>query len=275
MGRTRGAVVAVLASLLVLGALTAASASASGPVWAYCGKTVPKNTGAYTDKACSIESPSHEGKWELIDGIGKGKGFKGTGESVEFRQVNEKYTFEIFCEKDKVSGRVLAPDNVAGVVISMSHCRTSPFDAEKGCAVSTVPLSGHLGWIDQAKGEAGLELTNEAEPETGIFANIQGCFFPHGDLRISGAVIAKWGPTGVVTKETTLSTFFGSTPHKYAEKASCDNVENIPASFEGEEASHLLTGEMVGLGPVACEGAALWVPPSFPFHIKGEALMVH
>ncbi len=76
MGRMRAAV-SVLASMLVLGALTAASASASGPVWAYCGKTVPKNTGAYTDKACSIESPSHEGKWELIDGIGKGKGVQG------------------------------------------------------------------------------------------------------------------------------------------------------------------------------------------------------
>lgn len=261
--------------MLALGALSAAGASASGPVWAYCGKAVPKNMGAYTDKACSIGSPGQEGKYELLDGIGKGKAFKGTGESVEFRQVNEKYTFEIFCEKDKISGRALAPDKVAGVVISMSHCRTSPYDAEKGCAVRTVPLSGHLGWIDQAKGEAGLELTSEAQPETGIFSNIAGCFFPHLDLRISGAVIAKWGPTGVVTKETTLSTFYGSTPHEYAEKASCDNVENIPASFEGEEASHLLTGEMVGLGPVACEGAALWVPPSSPFHITGEALMVH
>src|SRR4051794_19512929 len=118
MRRMRAALVATV--VLALGALSTASASASGPVWAYCGKAVPKNTGKYTDKACSMESATNEGKYEVLDGIGKGKAFKGSSESLEFRQVNEKYTFLFKCEKNKISGHVLAPDKVAGVVITMS-----------------------------------------------------------------------------------------------------------------------------------------------------------
>jgi hypothetical protein len=266
--------VAALAGALVLVALTAASASASGPVWVSCSKAVPKNSGAFTDKACSMESPSHEGSYELVEGIGKGKPFKGTAEDVEFEQLNEKFDFIIRCTKDKISGRYVAPDKVAGVVISMKRCMVQPEDVEKGCEVHTAPLTGRLGWIDQAKGEAGLELTSESEPETGVFTNITGCFEPHVTLTISGSVIVHLGPTGVLTKERTVSAVAGGT-ERVTKEGHCDNRENAPTAFEEEEASHVLVGEIPGLSPVVCNGAILSILPSFPMRIeKGEALMI-
>src|SRR5262249_13848174 len=151
MGRLRGALL-VMASMLVLGALTAASASASGPVWAYCGKAVPKNTGKYTDKSCSIESPSHGGKYELIDGIGKGKGLKGKAEGgMTLYGVVHPGEFNLRCEKASISGSYVAPNRVTGVHITMSKCEYN-VNEDVACTVSTTPLSGELGWINQGKG---------------------------------------------------------------------------------------------------------------------------
>jgi hypothetical protein len=60
MGRFRHAGLCALVVGVVV-ALVPAGASASAPGWVYCGKARPKHTGAYTDKACSVESATHEG----------------------------------------------------------------------------------------------------------------------------------------------------------------------------------------------------------------------
>jgi hypothetical protein len=46
------------------------------PTWKACVKAEPKNTGNYSDKSCTV-SAGGTGKYELAEGIGKGKGFKG------------------------------------------------------------------------------------------------------------------------------------------------------------------------------------------------------
>ena len=262
--------------ILALGGGIPAGASASGPVWAYCGKTVPKNTGAYTEKSCSIESPSHEGKYELIDGIGKGKPFKGKAEGeIRLYGVVAEGEFNMECGRGgKIAGRFVAPNKVAGVVISMSKCATNISEESNSCGLVTAPLTGELGWIDQAKGEAGLKLTSEAAPEAGLIGEAAGCV-PGAKSRWRGSAIASWGPLGQISKESTLA--FNA--HAFFEEANprFDEHSNPPA-FEGEEGIHILRSEInspetgfeweptPGGNAAALEGT---------FHDKGEALMVH
>jgi hypothetical protein len=271
MGR---ATIAVLASVLALAALTAGSASASGPVWASCGKTVPKNTGAYTDKACSVESPGHEGKYEVLDGIGKGKGFKGKmlfgGTLYGVAPPGE---FNLKCKKGTISGVYVAPDKVAGVHINWSKCKTNISSERKTCVLSTQPLSGRLGWIDQAEGEAGLMLTSEAEPETGLIAEIQGCV-EEVKQRWRGAAIAAWSPAGRFAKESVFG--FAAEPFVEEGNPRGDMRSNL-AAFEGEEGIHILRSELNDI-----ENGFEWSTAGgnaggleAGFLVKGEALIAH
>jgi hypothetical protein len=269
MGRLRGVLV-VLASMLVLGALAAAGASASGPHWVYCGKAVPKNTGAYTDKACSVESPGHEGKYELLDGIGKGKGFKGKAESDPFlRGMIPPGEIWVRCDKASIAGRYVAPNKVARVHLTMSKCRYN-ISTTSTCAFSTTAMSGELGWINQAKGEAGIKLTSEAEPETGLIGEVQNSCLPEVKQRVHGTMIGAWSPVGLLTKEPTLA--FSTAG--YVEEEGRKWQTNRPA-FEGEEGVHVLRNEFNGP-----ETGGEWVPPGGSpggldgrFPLKGEALM--
>jgi hypothetical protein len=268
------AAVLVLASMLVLGALTAASASASGPVWAYCGKTVPRNTGAYTDKACSIESPSHEGKWELIDGIGKGKGFKGKLPFGDFRidGMIPPGELNLKCKKASISGHPVAPNKVAGVHISGSKCEYN-ISATDTCSFSTTSLSGELGWLSQGKGEAGIKLTSEAEPETGLITEVQTSCVPEAKQRWRGTAIGAWGPVGQLTKEPTLA----YTARLFREEGNPRDMVSNPTAFEGEEGIHILRSEVNDPEngfEWSTEGGNAGAFEGF-FQLKGEALMIH
>ena len=237
--RVKGAAgVALAAIVLGLGA-SSAPASASGPVWAYCGK-VKAGTGGFTDKLCSVGEPEHLGAYELIDGIGKGKGFKGKG-SGEARfnwNIPGKGEFDLECSKLKVVGTPVAPNRVAGVVISFQRCRTNISDYVSTCVAHTVPLAGQLGWIDHEAGTAGVELSSEAEPG-GLIAEVEGCV-PGVKQRLSGSVIASLSPVGAVSKTSTLS--FVSRGF-YTEETGFI-YDNLPVSFEGEEAEHFLVNEV-------------------------------
>jgi hypothetical protein len=172
MGRIGNAVIGMAVVLAVGAAAPVGASASSAPVWAYCAKAIPRSTGAYTDKSCTAAAPGHAGGYQLLDGIGKGKGFKGKTEGL-FRiyGVVPPGEFKMECQAGKISGNVLAPNKVTGVVISLSKCRTNISDEVKSCVLITSPLAGELGWIDKAKGEAGLKLTSQAEPETGLVGN--------------------------------------------------------------------------------------------------------
>ncbi len=75
-----------LVAVFALVAITAGAASAK-PQWKACIKTEPKNTGNFTDKNCSINGPVGTSKYELVAGIGKGKGFKGKGGEASLHNV--------------------------------------------------------------------------------------------------------------------------------------------------------------------------------------------
>jgi hypothetical protein len=264
-----------LVAVLAIGAVTSVGAwASSGPVWAYCAKALPKNTGAYADKSCTAAAPGSTGRYELVDGIGKGKGFKGKTQGL-FRiyGVVPPGEFKMECQDGKISGSVLAPNKVTGVVISLSKCRTNISDEVKSCVLVTSPLAGELGWINQAKGEAGLKLTSQAEPETGLIGEAAGCI-PEVKERWRGSAIAAWGPVGTISKVSTIGyqklSFFEEANPRFDESSN-------PLAFEGEEGIHILRSEINDPengfewstkrgNAAAFEGA---------FSDKGEALMVH
>jgi hypothetical protein len=276
-GMAAGMAALMLLVALVVGMLAAssASASASGPVWAYCAKAAPKNTGAYSDKSCTTAAAGHTGKYELPDGIGNGKPFKGRSEGFSIHGVVPPGEFNTFCEQhnhETVSGRFVAPNKVADVVISGSDCRTNISEPAKTCTFDTAPLSGELGWIDQAKGEAGLKLTSEAEPEIGLIAETSGCVAEVKE-RWRGSAIGTWGQVGGISKESTLT----YVPQQFLGEPPRYDQDSNPLAFEGEAGIHILRSEVNdpenGFEWSTAHGNAAALGASF--HDKGEALMVH
>ncbi|MGO9489372.1 MAG: hypothetical protein ACLQBB_10140 [Solirubrobacteraceae bacterium] len=263
------------AAIVALALGLPAPAGAAGPVWAYCAKASPKDTGAFSDKTCATAAAGHEGKYELVDGIGKGKPFKGSAGSpfggITIHGVVPPGEFNMYCNSGRITGRPVAPNRVAGLVISLSKCHTNISPEVKTCVFVSAPLSGELGWIDQAKDEAGLKLTSEAEPESGLMAEAAGCL-AEVKTRWRGSAIGTWGPVGMISREPTLD----YVAQQYLGEPPRYDQDSNPPAFEGEEGVHILRSEInspesgfewstAGGNAAALDGT---------FRIKGEALMV-
>lgn len=211
MGRAGMPAVAAVAAALC-GVSSVAMASGTQPSWHYCGKATPKNTGAYSDKSCSLAGEAGKGAYELFAGVGKDKAFK--GKDGFGRQmlivVPHKAELHLECAKGQLTGVPVAPSGVKGVVIAYSKCEMldSPCHSEgaKKGTVHTEPLSGELGWLNESKGLAGVSLSNEASPGSGYIVRFS-CEFNPGEVagfRSFGAVIGEIPTTGAISKEFQL-----------------------------------------------------------------------
>jgi hypothetical protein len=93
---------------------------------------------------------------------------------------------------------------VTGVRVAFSKCEL--LGAQCG-TISTEALSGELGWLDRETGLAGVSLTDEAEPGSGLLAQFS-CTFPSGQVakfRSEGAFIGELQANGPIGKERTFS----------------------------------------------------------------------
>jgi hypothetical protein len=192
-----------LVAVFALVAITAAGASASKPTWKACVKAEPKNTGAFSDKACSIGAPG-TGKYNLVEGIGKGKGFKGKGgEATLHNVIPGKGDIKVICKSFKDSGSVVAPSGVANVKAVFSKCTSLGAPCSSGVkkeTIETSAMSGSLGYMTAAKNSAGESLTNEAAPKTGYLAQFECEGL--AKVRVHGSVIGELAPFGAVSKES-------------------------------------------------------------------------
>jgi hypothetical protein len=210
--RGAGRIAAVaLGVLVVCGSASAVSAASSAPRWFYCGKAVPKNTGAFADKACSApSSPTGTGKYELLEGIGKGKDIKLTSKGLEdvtrvppcggeFCKPEEAVV--VACKAMHGSGRPVTPGGLVDVVLTFSKCAIGGSPCQSGAkkgVITTEPLSGQLGRLEGSR--VGIDLTNEAVPGTGVIARYICPEF--AVLTLVGSVIAQQtGDTEGVSKE--------------------------------------------------------------------------
>jgi hypothetical protein len=260
--------------ILSLGAALAGAAAAAPPAWHYCGKPAVRNTGHYTDKACSMTSATSEGRDELYEGIGKGKAFKGkttvpTSIIVNVPQVGE---LEVVCQKSSISGQPTAPWGVTGATLAFSKClwlKTYP------CSVTSEAMRGDIGWLANKQEQAGMSLTSEAEPGSGVFAHIE-CTVPGGSLkvRIRGGFIGVVEQTGTaVTKEHMLDYRVGTYLEETAEHT---NPRVNPPEFEEEPVGVMLAEvndpETKGEWEPSEGGYYAGIEGEFP--LKGEALSI-
>jgi hypothetical protein len=123
-----------LVAVFAFAAMTAAGASASKPQWKFCQKAAVKGTGEFSDKACSI-SAGGTGNYNLVAGIGKGKGFKGKGgEATLHNVIPGKGDIKVICASFKDSGSVAAPSGVFNVKAEFKKCKSlgAPCKTEGG-----------------------------------------------------------------------------------------------------------------------------------------------
>src|SRR3954453_18053267 len=131
MGRMR-VLGLVLVAVCALAGIVASGASAA-PEWKGCVKTEPKNTGKYTDKLCTVESSTSEGKYELVPSVGKGKGFKGKGGATILHTKNPRNPeqhgipgpedVEIKCTGVKYEGKLALPNLIKEAVFEFKGCK--------------------------------------------------------------------------------------------------------------------------------------------------------
>jgi hypothetical protein len=230
----------VLAAMFALVAITAGAASAN-PTWKFCTKTEPKNTGNFTDKACSISSEPGKGKYELVAGIGKGKGFKGKGGHATLHNVIPgKGDITVECESFKDSGSVAAPSQVLNVHAEFKKCKSLGFPCKteggKKEVITTNTLAGNLGWLNKEANVAGESLFNQAEPGTGFNATFECEGI--AKVRVHGGVIGTVSPTHAISKESVSTYAVG--PYLGELAPGYTPLVNPPA-FEEEAVGVLLT----------------------------------
>jgi hypothetical protein len=272
----------VLGVLVVCGSAAAVSAASSTPRWFYCGKAVPKNTGAFADKACSVpSSPTGTGKHELLEGIGKGEGIKlkgagleeiteiPPGVSQELAQGEEPEKVKMTCRAMRGTGRPVTPGGVADAVLTFSKCKILGAPCQSGAAkgvITTEPLAGQLGFLEGS--HVGIDLTNEAEPSVGPIARYTCTEV--AEFTVLGSVIAQQsGDTEVVSRELSWRWTIGpnlgevefAPGHKYVPLINTPSFVEGPDDYLGlrVEKEGFLVGELPSglVGEATGKGEAL------------------
>lgn len=201
----------LLGALVICAGAPAVSGASGSPRWFYCAKAVPKDTGAYADRDCSVPgSPAGSGKYELLEGVGTGRTLtvKG-GASEEVTVVPpcadcegiDEAKLTVKCRSLKGSGHPVAPGGVAGLVLTFSKCAALGTPCQSGDAkgeIVTEPLAGQLGWLEGSR--VGVDLANQAAPDAGGVARFTCPGL--GSFTLLGSVIGEQtGDTEGVSKE--------------------------------------------------------------------------
>jgi hypothetical protein len=203
-GKLFGGSIACLATVVGLFGIATASASAAEPALYECAKTlkVEKSySGGYNNKLCSEGNPEHKGKYELQEGIGKGKAFKGKSKGAN---LEVKGLGGVACTSSSDTGKFTGPKTGAGILVTFKGCELNHHQCESGATlgeIKTNPLKGEVGYIEggKAKHEVGVAIT----AETGLYEAEFHC--AEIELRVSGTVIGLLTSTkNVFTKEATL-----------------------------------------------------------------------
>jgi len=183
-----------LVAAFALSLVAVSSASASGPAFWECAK-VAAGAGKYTNKTCSTEGTGKTAKYELKEGIGKAKVFKGTGKSATLH--TPALSSEIKCTAFKDEGKLKTPTTEEKVLSTFSGCTTlgkkCASAGEKAGDIKTFDLFGELGTISSGSGVGAL-LTAETGKYLAEF-NCEGLA-----VKVEGGVIGEETPVNKFTK---------------------------------------------------------------------------
>jgi hypothetical protein len=158
----------IAAGLVTVTAASCSAAAVAEPAYYECNK-VAEGSGKYSNTKCSVLAEEGKGKYELEEGIGKGKAFKGSGGKLTWHNPSIGGVFE--CKTAKDSGKVTSPTEVAKVVITFVSCvslgKKCTTTGQVAGTIKTAALHGTLGYISLSPLRVGIDLSAE-EPETNI-----------------------------------------------------------------------------------------------------------
>ncbi len=245
----------MLAVALVVGAVVAASASATAPEYGRC-LAAEKNAkkeynGVYSDAGCTKEVPVSErakkGKFKWVPGAEKGK-FTSTGGIGVLTTVGGS---GVECTSETSNGEFVPGNNKeeAGVTVHFRGCKSLGAPCTTPGAASgeliTNELEGIVGWEKQATKRTDLELYPAKSVKSGLFI----------EFSCTGLVVKVRGHVLVPIKndkmkETETLKFVAKKgkqkPEKWEESASPAILE---ASFKGgpfEQAGQNITSTVEG-----------------------------
>jgi len=223
-----------LAGSIVLIAVSAAGASAAEPAFYECHK-LAKNAegnyeGGFTDKACSAASGTHEGKYELQEGIGKKHTIKGKSGHAELETPG---LGNVSCTSSKSLGTLESPKHIGAITVEYKGCTAAGKKCNsagaKAGSIKTNELEGNLGYISKAGHEVGVLITAVSKGNLAEF-NCEGL-----QIETKGGVIGRATPVNTFTKVGELT---------FKKSGSVQEVRK----FEGEATNHELLTTFVGLG---------------------------
>jgi hypothetical protein len=195
-----------LVALFAMAAVVAASASAT-PTYYECAKAAKVGklyTGKYNNKTCTETNAKGEGKYELKEGLGKGKEFKGTGKAATLH--TPAIGGEVKCSGSKDAGFTTAhgQDKVTvtftGCTSLGKKCTSVSPKGKKSGEILTNSLDGKLGYISASPLKVGVSLTGEAGKPSAEFT-CEGL-----EITTTGAVIGEiTKDINAISKESTDS----------------------------------------------------------------------
>jgi hypothetical protein len=201
----------VFAAALALALVGSASASAAEPAFYECAKAEKvegKYTGKFLDKKCSEEATAEEiekgktNKYELQEGIRKGKTYKGSGAGGNY---NIKGLGGWDCASSSDTGKLTSPTSAGDAVITFKGCEFNGKKLESGETageIVTNPLKWGLGYLE-GKGtktpRVGIDISAESG-EVLMIAHMGALTFA-----VTGAVIGEIEPVNTFTKDDTLT----------------------------------------------------------------------
>jgi hypothetical protein len=195
-----------LVALFAMAAVAAASASAT-PTYYECAKVAKVGkffTGGYNNSTCTEANAKHEGKFELKEGLAKGKEFKGTGKAATLHTPSAGG--EVKCAASKDAGYAIehGQDKVVvtftGCVGLGKKCTSTTPKAKKAGEIVTNDLVGKLGYIHTSPVVVGVSLTGEGGLPSAEFS-CEGL-----EVVTTGAVIGEISKdVNAISKESTDS----------------------------------------------------------------------
>jgi hypothetical protein len=186
---------------LALVAVASASAAAAEPAFYECAEVTGK-TGKW-EKGCKVE---HEGgtggKYEIEEGIGKGKAFKGSSKGAN---INIKGFLGMTCTSSSETGSLTSPTSAGDVVIKFEGCEVNGKKCqttETAGEIVTDPLVGEFGYLG-GKGTKSPTAGIDLKAETGEVMYEYKC--GSLDFATTGSVLGEMSPVNKWSKTTTLT----------------------------------------------------------------------
>jgi hypothetical protein len=224
-----------LVAVFALSAMTAAGAGAA-PAYFACVKTTG---GKFSEKKCATPGSGKTAKYELVQGNGKGKVFKGKSLKghtaiLTTPKLSSVVQCTSFTDEGSIEASGLGQDKLLSVFKKCTSAKkncTSGAPAKTG-EIHTFALKGSLGVIKASPLSVGVKLSAESGGLLAEF-NCEGL-----KVKTEGSVI------GIVTGG--INTFSKASQDAFTVNS---KFEQVPNKFEGESEISALVTSINGEGP--------------------------